>query len=60
MRRATFSLPNDPDRAYQEHRAIIDAVARRDEEGAREAMRLHLQNAVSDWNKLGDVRIGAT
>lgn len=60
VRRATFSLPNDPDRAYQEHRAIIDAVARRDEEGAREAMRLHLQNAVSDWNKLGDVRIGST
>jgi GntR family transcriptional repressor for pyruvate dehydrogenase complex len=57
VRRATFSLPNDPDRAYKEHRAIIDAVARRDEEAARGAMRLHLQNAVSDWNKLGDVRI---
>lgn len=60
VRRATFSLPNDPDRAYREHRAIIDAVARRDEDGAREAMRLHLQNAVSDWNKLGDVRISPT
>lgn len=60
VRRATFSLPNDPDRAYREHRAIIDAVARRDEDAAREAMRLHLQNAVSDWNKLGDVRIAST
>jgi GntR family transcriptional repressor for pyruvate dehydrogenase complex len=60
VRRATFSLPNDPDRAYREHRAIIDAIARRDEDAAREAMRLHLQNAVSDWNKLGNVRIAAT
>lgn len=61
IRRATFSLPNDALRAYEEHCAIIDAVARHDRDAARAAMRIHLQNAERDWSTLGDdVRLGAT
>lgn len=60
VRRATFSLPNDPLNAYEEHMRIIDAVARRDPEAAREAMRQHLENAVRDWSKLGAVHLGST
>lgn len=58
IRRATFRLPNDPLNAYEEHMRIIDAVARRDPEAAREAMRQHLENAVRDWSKLGAVHLG--
>jgi GntR family transcriptional repressor for pyruvate dehydrogenase complex len=58
IRRATFNLPNDPLKAYEEHMRIIDAVARRDPESARVAMRQHLENAERDWSKLGAVHLG--
>src|SRR5262245_58955030 len=58
IRRATFNLPNDALKAYEEHMRIIDAVARRDPQSAREAMRQHLENAERDWSKLGAVRLG--
>jgi DNA-binding GntR family transcriptional regulator len=32
-------------RGQEEHRAVLDAIAARDEAGAREAMRSHIENA---------------
>jgi GntR family transcriptional repressor for pyruvate dehydrogenase complex len=52
IRRATFRLPNDPLRAYNEHVAIVDAVARGDCTGARHAMRDHLNHAEAEWRML--------
>jgi GntR family transcriptional repressor for pyruvate dehydrogenase complex len=47
-RRLSLSVPGQTDRAAQDHRAILDAIRRRDEPGARDAMRDHLDAAV-EW-----------
>ncbi len=47
-RRLSLSVPGQTDRATQDHRAILDAIRRRDEPGARDAMRDHLDAAV-EW-----------
>jgi GntR family transcriptional regulator, transcriptional repressor for pyruvate dehydrogenase complex len=55
IRRATFALPNDAERAHRQHKRIVEAVVKRDPEAAREAMREHLTGAVEEWEKLGAV-----
>jgi DNA-binding FadR family transcriptional regulator len=37
--------PSDLHRANREHQAVLDAIARRDPESARAAMRMHLSNS---------------
>lgn len=58
IRRATFVLPDDRRNAYEAHRRIVDAIAHRDSEAARDAMRLHLADAEREWASLGSVRLG--
>ncbi|HVZ15302.1 MAG TPA: FadR/GntR family transcriptional regulator [Bauldia sp.] len=57
IRRATFDLPDDRRKAYEAHKHILDAIAARDANGAREAMRLHLEQAKRDWLSLGLVHL---
>lgn len=47
-RRLSLGVPGQIDRARNDHRAILDAIRRRDEPGARDAMRAHLDAAV-EW-----------
>jgi len=47
-RRLSLSVPGQTGRAADDHRAIFEAIRRRDEPGAREAMRAHLDAAV-EW-----------
>ena len=42
----TFSVPGRPRSAAAEHRAIIDAIARRDPDGAEETARAHIREAL--------------
>jgi DNA-binding GntR family transcriptional regulator len=42
----TFSVPGRPKEAAGEHRAIIDAIARRDGDAAEEAARAHIREAL--------------
>jgi GntR family transcriptional repressor for pyruvate dehydrogenase complex len=51
MRRALMSIflvPESPERSFEQHRAIRDAVAARDAEAARSQMRAHLVRVESD------------
>jgi GntR family transcriptional repressor for pyruvate dehydrogenase complex len=57
IRRTAAKLPNDLQSALAEHGAILDAVANRDEEGARDAMTSHLRHASEDWKQLGPVKL---
>jgi GntR family transcriptional repressor for pyruvate dehydrogenase complex len=59
IRRATFSLPDDPLKAYQAHTRIIDAIAGRDPQSARQAMREHLEDAEREWRQLGAVHLAS-
>jgi DNA-binding FadR family transcriptional regulator len=43
--RITPETPSDLHRANREHQAVLDAIARRDPESARAAMRMHLSNS---------------
>lgn len=54
VRRATASLPDDRERARREHREIIEQIKARDPDGARDAMRRHLVQALKDWETIGD------
>ncbi len=47
-RRAVLSLPGRARRSVAEHRAILEAIRRSDGAAAKEAMRTHLANAVSE------------
>jgi GntR family transcriptional repressor for pyruvate dehydrogenase complex len=53
VRRTTYPLPHDVSKAYTHHRRIARKVKARDPNGAREAMRLHLEDALEDWQALG-------
>jgi DNA-binding FadR family transcriptional regulator len=51
LRRAlmtVYTLPQSPESAVVEHRAIRAAVAARDDEGARREMRSHLSRVETD------------
>ena len=52
IRRAASALPNDLPAALEEHGAILERVAARDEQGARQAMERHLRHASEDWKQL--------
>jgi GntR family transcriptional repressor for pyruvate dehydrogenase complex len=41
---ASLVRPAQPERSLREHEAVLDAIARRDEEGAELAMRLHVRD----------------
>lgn len=61
IRRATFAKQEEMEQAYNPHRAIADRVKAHDAEGAREAMRNHLEQAVSEWEQLGSqVHLGSS
>lgn len=47
-RRLSLSVPGQTERAAADHLAIYEAIARRDEAGARDAMSRHLDRAV-EW-----------
>jgi GntR family transcriptional repressor for pyruvate dehydrogenase complex len=54
-RRASLARPGRPPRSLAAHRAILDAIERRDEEGAASAMREHL-SVVGDLGFLTSLR----
>ena len=45
VRGTTFEVPGRPELVYEEHLAIIDAIERRDAEGAEQAARDHIRKA---------------
>lgn len=51
LRRGTLSLPDRPQRAIAAHRSILDRIAAHDPEGAREAMRAHLVDSRTEWER---------
>lgn len=58
IRRATINAPNGEMVAYGAHKKVLEAIASRDPEAAREAMRQHLEGAEEEWHDLGDVKLG--
>jgi GntR family transcriptional repressor for pyruvate dehydrogenase complex len=46
------------ERTIRDHRAILDAVAGRDERAARERMEAHLQRSYDEWAQAGYVKRG--
>ncbi len=48
QRKLIFSVPGGPERGQVYHRALLDAIGRRDVEGARAAMRAHLAQVRAD------------
>jgi len=46
-----YDIPNSPERAVGEHRAIRAAIADRDSDRAREEMRAHLSRVETDVEK---------
>jgi GntR family transcriptional repressor for pyruvate dehydrogenase complex len=53
LRRETWQIRDEAERALALHAAILDRVAAHDAEGARAAMRAHLKAAVELWERLG-------
>lgn len=51
VRQSTLSLPGRPRRMIDAHRRILDRIAARDAEGAREAMRHHLVESREAWER---------
>jgi GntR family transcriptional regulator, transcriptional repressor for pyruvate dehydrogenase complex len=49
-----FNVRGGPERGQFHHKRILAAIERRDPEGAREAMRAHLQQVLADSSSLGD------
>jgi GntR family transcriptional repressor for pyruvate dehydrogenase complex len=47
-RKRTAQTPHGPAHAQQHHRRILEAISRRDADGAREAMRAHLRQVRAD------------
>jgi GntR family transcriptional repressor for pyruvate dehydrogenase complex len=60
VRRATIGAPNGRAVAYDIHKKIVDAIASRDPDKARDAMQEHLAGAVLEWKELGNVKIEKT
>jgi len=52
-RRATMAIPNRARASAEDHQAILDAVKRRDPEGARDAMIRHIQAVARDIGRAG-------
>ncbi len=48
QRKLIFSAPGGPERGQVNHRALLEAIERRDVEGARAAMRAHLAQVRAD------------
>lgn len=52
----TILVPGRPERSYQEHRAILEAVASHDPDGAEAAMRLHLSHVAEALRQARNAR----
>jgi GntR family transcriptional repressor for pyruvate dehydrogenase complex len=52
IRRRTLSVGNRPTRGLRYHRRIFERIAARDADGARKAMRAHLEESYGAWKKL--------
>jgi GntR family transcriptional repressor for pyruvate dehydrogenase complex len=56
IRRATLGTPQRPHRALDYHRRILERIAESDEDGARAAMRAHLDESRQMWEHVGEQR----
>jgi GntR family transcriptional repressor for pyruvate dehydrogenase complex len=54
VRRATMGIPDRPARGLKFHRQILDRVAAHDRNGARKAMRAHLDDSEAAWQGLSE------
>jgi GntR family transcriptional repressor for pyruvate dehydrogenase complex len=54
VRRATMGITGRPERGLKHHRAILDRIRDRDADGARAAMREHLEDSEKAWRRLSD------
>jgi DNA-binding GntR family transcriptional regulator len=52
----TILVPGRPERSYQEHRAIVEAVADHDPDRAEAAMRLHLSHVADALRQTREIR----
>lgn len=52
IRKATLGIRGRAKKGVQFHQAILDRVAAHDVDGAREAMRIHLEDASAAWSKI--------
>ena len=60
VRESTLNVPGRPAKAVREHERILDRIAAHDAEGAREEMRLHLDDARLAWEHLMELSRGAS
>lgn len=51
IRRLTQGIPGRPQKAVRAHRAILQAIIARSEDGARAAMRDHLEESLAAWRR---------
>jgi DNA-binding FadR family transcriptional regulator len=51
-----YDTPKAWDNALAEHRIVLDAIGRRDAEGARDAMQRHLDRAYRRFSKSWDTQ----
>ena len=51
IRVAIWNIGSRGDKTYEEHRAIIEAMAAMDRKTARKAVKAHLDSIVSDFNQ---------
>jgi GntR family transcriptional repressor for pyruvate dehydrogenase complex len=52
VRRATMGISGRPSRGLEHHRAILERIAARSPQEAREAMQLHLEDSARAWRRL--------
>ncbi|HEY6759285.1 MAG TPA: FadR/GntR family transcriptional regulator [Baekduia sp.] len=52
VRRATMGIRGRPARGLEHHRAILDRIAAREPDAARQAMRAHLEDSERAWRRL--------
>jgi GntR family transcriptional repressor for pyruvate dehydrogenase complex len=52
VRRATMGIAGRPARGLEHHRAILERIAARSPDDAREAMRTHLEDSERAWRRL--------
>jgi DNA-binding GntR family transcriptional regulator len=48
QRKMIFTVPGGPQRGQMHHRRVMDAIAAKDQEAARNCMRAHLQQVRAD------------